>query len=229
MRNVNVKETVIENVDIDLVEFDRLLACIDSSEKSLKRLEKELFNIVVKCSSEFLYRKKLALVAKVIDRLSSNELTRKSYQAKFLKSFNVLIGAFSRDDKGNYYYCQNNALVVYLKKESIFLERIDLDDSFIAQKIEQCKELNRSNFFSSLSELYNLKTENKAVDYASNFLKALLTIEKNQGKIKGKNKAHILELIEVARTLKLLPEKESVDLLPTGQANFHGKAIKKVA
>ena len=229
MRNVNVKETVIENVDIDLVEFDKLLACIDSSEKSLRRLEKELFNITLKCASEFINRNKLSLIARVMSRLDSNELTKKAYSSKFLKSFEILVGGFIRTDNGDYLYSKSMTTILYLKKEKVFTQRIDLDSEYIKRRLSLCKEMIDNGIFSSLSELYNLKSENKAVDYASNFVKALLTIEKNQGKIKGKNKSAINELLEVARTLKLLPEKEEVALLDSGQANFHGKAIKKVA
>ena len=229
MRNVNVKETVIENVDIDLVEFDKLLACIDSSEKSLRRLEKELFNITLKCASEFINRNKLSLIARVMSRLDSNELTKKAYSSKFLKSFEILVGGFIRTDNGDYLYSKSMTTILYLKKEKVFTQRIDLDSEYIKRRLSLCKEMIDNGIFSSLSELYNLKSENKAVDYASNFVKALLTIEKNQGKIKGKNKSAINELLEVARTLKLLPEKEEVALLDSGQANFQGKAIKKVA
>lgn len=225
---MNKKENNFDvDVDVDIQEFDKMLSCIDSSEKSLRRLEKELFQIALKCAAEFLYRKKLSLVSKVVGRLSGNDLTRKAYQSKFLKAFGILTGSFVRDEKGNYYYFQNNALVVFLKKESIFLERIDLDDSYYSMKLEQCKELVRGDAFSSLSELYNLKTQNKAVDYSANFLKALISLEKNSSKIKGKNKNAMLEILEISRTLGLLPEKEEVDLVTTGQADIKGRPIKK--
>ena len=229
MKNVNVKETVIENVDIDLVEFDRLLACIDSSEKSLRRLEKELFNITLKCASEFINRNKLSLIARVMSRLDSNELTKKAYSSKFLKSFEILVGGFIRTDNGDYLYSKSMTTILYLKKEKVFTQRIDLDSEYIKRRLSLCKEMIDNGIFSSLSELYNLKSENKAVDYASNFVKALTSLEKNQGKVKGKHKNAILELLEISRSLGLLPKREDVDLLPTGQAAFNGKPIKKVA
>ena len=231
MKNtIKVNETInINNVEKELEEFEKLLACINTSEKSLFRLEKELYNIIIKCALEFIHRNKLSLIARVFDRLESNELTKKAYSSKVTKAFNILTGGFVRDDKGSYFYSKSLSTTMYLKKEKIFLERIDLDDAFIKRRLIASKELIDSEFFSSLKDLYSLKNESVETNYSSNFLKALITIEKNQSKLKGKNKSSILELIEFARNLELLPKKEDVDLLPTGQANFQGKPIKKVA
>ena len=233
MKNVkeNLVNSLITDIDIDkdYINFEKALACINNSEKALNRLEIELFNIVVKSATEFICRSKLTLIAKVYERLDSHELTRKLYANRILKAFGILTGEFYRDDKGTYYHDKTRAMVIYLKKEQSFISRIDLDEQTVKARIEDCKSLINSSYFTSLKELYSLKSSKIETNYAANFLKALLTIEKNQGKIKGKNKSAINELLEVARTLKLLPEKEEVALLDSGQANFHGKAIKKVA
>ena len=227
MKNVNENVDVVS--DVDLIEFEKMLSCIDSSEKSLRRLEKELFSIVLKCSNEFISRNKLTLIAKVFDKLESNELTKKAYSSKFLKSFEILVGGFVRTDKGDYLYSKNMTTILYLKKEKVFTQRIDLDNEYIKSRLSLCKELINNNTFTSLRDLYSLKNESKAVDYSNNFLKSLITLEKNQSKLKGKNKQSLIELINIARNLKLLPEKEEVGLLDSGQSNFQGKAIKKVA
>ena len=227
MKDVNVKE----NVDVarELEEFEKMLSCIDSSEKALRKLEVELFSIVIKCANELIHRGQLTLIGKVFERLDSNELTKKSYCNKFLKSFEILVGGFTKDDKGNFYFSKEKTTTVFLKKEKVFLKRIDLDEKVIKERLELCKELISFGKFSTFKELYSLKSENKETDYSNNFLKSLITLEKNQSKLKGKNKQSLIELINIARNLKLLPEKEEVGLLDSGQSNFQGKAIKKVA
>ena len=233
MKTVNVKETInISNVandnDFDLQEFDKLLNCINTSEKALAKLEIELFSIVLKCSSEFINRNKLTLIARVMSRLDSNELTKKAYSSKFLKSFEILVGGFIRTDKGDYLYSKSMTTILYLKKEKVFTQRIDLDSEYVKRRLSLCKEIIDNGTFTSLKELYSLKSENATPDYANNFIKTLSNLDKNISKLKGKNKSSIIELLDFARGLDLLPKKD-IGLLDSGQANFQGKAIKKVA
>ena len=183
MKNVNVKEinvvsTISSEIELDkdFASFEKALACIDSSEKSLLRLEKELYNIVIKCSVEFIHRNKLVMVAKVFDRLERNERTKKAYGSKFLKAFNILTGGFIRDDKGSYFYSKNLSTTVYLKKEKIFLERIDIDTQTIKNRLGKCKDLVNSEYFATFQDLYSLKNEVVETDFAGNFLKSLITL-----------------------------------------------------
>lgn len=226
-----MKNTIkVNEIDVnkELEEFDKLLNSINASEKSLVKLEIELFNIVKKCANELISRNKLTLISKVMSRLDSNPLTKQAYTKKFLKAFYVLTGAFSKNDKGDYFYSQSMSTVVYLKKESIFLQRIDLEEDYIKRRLNECKTIIDIEVFSSIRELYNLKNENTIPDYANNFIKTLSNLDKNISKLKGKNKSSIIELLDFARGLDLLPKKD-IGLLDSGQANFEGKSIKKVA
>lgn len=217
------------NEDKDFTQFEQALACLDKSEKSLQILESQLFNITVKCAVEFITRGQLVLIGKVISRLDSNELTKKAYVGKLLKAFSILTGTFKRDSNGDLWFDKENFTVAYSKKEKLFFKRVDREENFIKERLEESKTLINVDWFKSFRELYNLKSYKVDVDYTTGFLKALKNIDKNASKVKGKNKHAINELLEFARSLKLLPEKEAIDLLHTGQARHNGTAVKKVA